>query len=323
MKTTGNSNKPRYKQPIRPDSPPPFHKWCERDFRADTDHMSWLGKALYARLLQSAFAVASTRPNLPADTDQLRRLLSGVPKDTWAAHEEEILTMFTKATVNGIEVLVHKRLQEDFEALADYRFSQSQNKKDYWTKIRTDRKKETEKLATTKLQPSLEPANTEPVATHYQYEVDVEVDSDSKNEKESEGETPQTPPPLSPLPSERARGMSQLVIETASHFDRRINLMPANVRDVQSTIDNNPTATADDVAGVIREMVQVMGEGDIKYAGTMIATNLAGKLREYIKTARQNKNDADAAASAAAAPDDWFSGTAPQVPQTQEDREAI
>jgi uncharacterized protein YdaU (DUF1376 family) len=309
MKNNGNS-KPRYKQPIRPDSPPPFQKWCERDFRADTDHMSWLGKALYARLLQSAFAVASTRPNLPADTNQLLRLLSGVPRETWAAHEEEILAMFTKATINGVEVLVHKRLQEDFEALADYRFSQSQNKKDYWVKIRAERKKEAEKLAT-----------TEPVATHYQYEVDVEVDSDSEKEKEkeSEDETPHSPPSPS-LPSERARELADYCVEVAKGKDTSVVFFPKSLLNIARVIEKL-NATEDELFAVVREAVAPMYDKDTGFCGSIIEGVLAGSIAEYRKN--NPKATASKMAATADAPDTWFPPKAPTVPQSEADREAI
>jgi uncharacterized protein YdaU (DUF1376 family) len=112
----------------------PLHqKWSERDFLADTTHMSWLARMFYARLLQSA-PHFTTRPDLPDDDDQLRKILGGVPKDVWNEHRDVVRAMFTADTVNGINVLWQKRLREDWQGVEAYRKQQSDLAKRKWAK---------------------------------------------------------------------------------------------------------------------------------------------------------------------------------------------
>ena len=157
------------KQPIRPDSAPPFQKWAERDFLADTVTMHWEARMFYRTLLQAAFSTASTRPDLPNNDAQLCRLLGGIPAEVWAIHKDEVVSMFTQIG----DLLIHRRLRDDFEKLQDYRHSQSESKSKYWDRVRAERLKASKKLATTAQQ-----------AGSYQEDVDVEVDSDTENDGE-------------------------------------------------------------------------------------------------------------------------------------------
>jgi hypothetical protein len=76
-----------------------FQKWAERDFRADTTHLHWQARLFYRSLLQAAFFV-STRPDLPDDNDELRRILGGVPDDVWVEHQDEVRKMFQREEVS-------------------------------------------------------------------------------------------------------------------------------------------------------------------------------------------------------------------------------
>lgn len=130
----------KLKPPVRPDSAPPFQKWCEKDFVADTIHMHWLARIFYARLLQIAFSTSPHRPNIKASNAAICKLLGNVPLDVWQEHQSEVLEMFQQTEVNGIPVLSQSRLQRDYEVLQDYRFSQSKISKEYWDGVRKERR---------------------------------------------------------------------------------------------------------------------------------------------------------------------------------------
>jgi uncharacterized protein YdaU (DUF1376 family) len=144
----------------------------------------------YRTLLQAAFSTASTRPDLPNNDAQLCRLLGGVPAEVWAQHKDEVLSMFTQVG----DVLMHRRLREDFGKLQDYRHSQSESKSKYWDKVRAERLQASKKLATTAVLPRL-----------YQEDVDVDSDIETENDRDDEVQNPpvrSSSKPLSITPSE-------------------------------------------------------------------------------------------------------------------------
>lgn len=110
-----------------------FQKWAERDFRADTTHMHWQARSFYRSLLQAAFFV-STRPDLPDDNDELRRILGGVPDDVWVEHQDEVRKMFQCGEVNGVGVLFQNRLRKDWAAIESYREEQRAKATKGWQK---------------------------------------------------------------------------------------------------------------------------------------------------------------------------------------------
>jgi hypothetical protein len=110
-----------------------FQKWAERDFRADTTHMHWQARLFYRSLLQAAFFV-STRPDLPDDNDELRRILGGVPHDVWEPYQDEVRKMFQHEEVNGVGVLFQNRLRKDWAAIESYREEQRSKAAKGWQK---------------------------------------------------------------------------------------------------------------------------------------------------------------------------------------------
>jgi hypothetical protein len=112
-----------------------FQRWHERDFLADTLCIHWQARLFYRALLQAAFLV-TTRPDLPDDDDQLRRLLGGIPESTWEEHRVEVLGMFERAEVGGVKVLFQKRLRKDWASLEEYRDEQREKANTRWAKRR-------------------------------------------------------------------------------------------------------------------------------------------------------------------------------------------
>jgi hypothetical protein len=292
------------KQPIRSDSAPPFQKWAERDFLADTMMMHWQARMFYRTLLQAGFSTASTRPNLPANPDQLRRLLGGVPAEIWAEHEAEVLAMFTPSP-DGL-LLTHRRLLEDFGKLQDYRHAQAKTSSAYWEKTRAER------LATSKTSERL--ATPKPLTNHSQEEVDVDFDL----ENETEGEKEISPPPS--LTLERARELADYCVEVAKGKDTSVVFFPKSLLNIARVIQKLG-ATPEELTIVVREVVQPLSPKDAGFCGSIIEGVLAGSIAEY----RKNNPQAMAAkmASSADAPDTWFPPKALTVLQNEADREAI
>jgi uncharacterized protein YdaU (DUF1376 family) len=110
-----------------------FQKWDEPAFRSDTVHLHWMASQFYRCLLQFAL-ISTTRPDLPADEDQLRRILGGVPEDIWAQHRDEVLSMFLRDEVNGVKVLYQKRLRKDWAVIETYRKEQRDKANKRWEK---------------------------------------------------------------------------------------------------------------------------------------------------------------------------------------------
>jgi hypothetical protein len=101
---------------------PFYQKWDEKAFQFDTMHLHWQARLLYRALLQSAWHL-STRPDLPADDNQLQNILS-VPSDIWTQHSKAVRSMFH--IDNEIGVLWQKRLRADWKTLTDYRAKQKE-----------------------------------------------------------------------------------------------------------------------------------------------------------------------------------------------------
>jgi hypothetical protein len=292
------------KQPVRPGSAPPFQKWAERDFLADTMMMHWQARMFYRSLLQSGFSTASTRPNLPSNPDQLRRLLGGVPADVWAEHSQEVLAMFTLSP-DGL-LLTHRRLQEDFGKLQDYRHAQSIGKTEYWDGVRAKRiasespasaePQASQKLATTEPQASQKLATTEPQASSYQEDVDsdVDLDSDSENEKESEGETPHSPP-LTSSEGGQEKVLTDFIIKVAKGIktEAAFNQKSKTALGLELSAITPPPTEAELRLAVSGQVV-AMDDFALQNAGSRIASSLVGAvgaIRDAAKAAQNRKDD--------------------------------
>lgn len=207
----------KLKPPVRPDSAPPFQKWCEKDFVADTIHMHWLARMFYARLLQIAFSTSPHRPNIKDSDEAICKLLGNVPLDTWQQHQAEVLEMFQHSEVNGVPVLTQSRLQRDYEVLQDYRFSQSKISKEYWDGVRKERQGSE---GATPAQPNPNGKGFGiPSVKGSVSQDDVDFDSDVDVEKDSDGEVEIVPPtrPSSPPFNSNSTSNARNIISPLAH----------------------------------------------------------------------------------------------------------
>jgi hypothetical protein len=168
------------KRPIPINEKAPFQKWAESDFAYKTtvEHpMHWQARLFYRGLLQIAFRCA-TRPNLPDDDEQLKSLLGGIPDDIWKAHRAAVRAWFKPDKVNGVKVLTHHRLQEDWQELQDFREEQRTKANKSWESRR--------KKAIARPEPSHGNATAMPRQCQYENEIETEgeIETDIKNEHE-------------------------------------------------------------------------------------------------------------------------------------------
>jgi hypothetical protein len=111
---------------------PFYQKWDEKAFSFDTMHLHWQARDLYRHLLQAAWHLP-TRPDLPDDDDQLCSIL-GVPKEVWDTHRAAVRAMLTPEEVNGVRVLLQKRLRLDWGELEEHRQQQTDKANARWRK---------------------------------------------------------------------------------------------------------------------------------------------------------------------------------------------
>jgi hypothetical protein len=216
-------------------------------------------------------------------------------------------------------LLTHRRLQEDFGKLQDYRHAQSIGKTEYWDGVRAKRIA-SESPTSAEPQADQKLATTEPQASSYQEDVDFDVDLDSDSEKEGEGDTPRSSPPLSFLPSERARELADYCVEVAKGKDTSVVFFPKSLLNIARVIEKL-NATEGELFAVVREAVAPMSDKDTGFCGSIIEGVLAGSIAEYRKN--NPKATASKMAATADAPDTWFPPKPPTVPQSEADREAI
>jgi uncharacterized protein YdaU (DUF1376 family) len=169
------------KKLIEMDARPLFQKWSESDFLMKTTvekPMHWLARLFYRGLLQRAF-ICETRPNLPDNDADLRILLGGVPEDEWAEHQAAIRAWFTPKTINGVKVLIHKRLQEDWQLLLDYREEQ---------RVKGQKSGEARRRNRTAVEPGLNHGSSpvEPEANQEEIELEIEPEFETESETESQ-----------------------------------------------------------------------------------------------------------------------------------------
>jgi uncharacterized protein YdaU (DUF1376 family) len=171
------------KKLIEMDARPLFQKWSESDFLMKTTvekPMHWLARMFYARLLQRAF-VCETRPNLPDNDAELRNLLGGIPEVDWAEHRAAVRAWFTRKTINGVKVLVQKRLQEDWQLLLDYREEQ---------RIKGHKSGEARRQKRTAVEPELNHGSlpVEPELNQEEVELEIETESETESQEVEEKE---------------------------------------------------------------------------------------------------------------------------------------
>lgn len=101
---------------------PKFIPWSELDFWNDpvvVQAMNWMQRHLYRALLLKAH-VCATRPYLPDDDNQLWLLADAGSLKNWMDNKEPILQKFTRDVIEGVPVLCHKRVLEDWANTASF-----------------------------------------------------------------------------------------------------------------------------------------------------------------------------------------------------------
>src|SRR6185312_7602408 len=95
-----------------------YQPWRQEEFNADirVRKMTSLCRWIYKTLLQEAW-VCSTRPYLPADDEQLWMLSDCDSLEQWLENKQIVLKMFEKIEVDGVPLLLHKRIQADWDRL--------------------------------------------------------------------------------------------------------------------------------------------------------------------------------------------------------------
>jgi hypothetical protein len=100
---------------------PQYHCWSENDFQADrqVQRMSYPARRLYRALLQAAFT-CRTRPDLPADDEELYLLAEADDLEYWILHKEPVLKMFTHfRDEDGEDLLKRERLTRDWQQMTE------------------------------------------------------------------------------------------------------------------------------------------------------------------------------------------------------------
>lgn len=99
-----------------------YQPWNQEGFNADlyvrkmTNTQRWI----YKTLLQEAF-VCSTRPRLPDDDEQLWMIADCEDIDQWLKNKTAVLRMFERIQEDGVPLLLHRRLEEDWNRLLEKR----------------------------------------------------------------------------------------------------------------------------------------------------------------------------------------------------------
>lgn len=99
-----------------------YQPWRQEEFNADirVRKMTVVQRWMYKTLLQEAW-VCSTRPHLPDSDDDLWMLADCESEEQWQENKTAVLRMFEKVQIDGVSLLVHKRIQSDWERLLEKR----------------------------------------------------------------------------------------------------------------------------------------------------------------------------------------------------------
>lgn len=103
-----------------------YQPWCHEQFMADrrVRRMSPIAAKTYMMLLHEAYN-CSTRPHLPDDEEELELMAYCTDGKEWQMVKNAVLGMFEKKVVDGIPVLVNKRLERDWDNLLTIRGERS------------------------------------------------------------------------------------------------------------------------------------------------------------------------------------------------------
>lgn len=95
---------------------PEYLCWKEKDFITDRVAMRMTPhqRLMYRALCQAAM-FSDWRPNLPDDDNELYLLADADSLEHWKANRETVLAKFTPQEIDGVKVLVHKRLVADWQ----------------------------------------------------------------------------------------------------------------------------------------------------------------------------------------------------------------
>lgn len=98
-----------------PNDSPLYQPWREKDFASDfyVKSMTAVERWIYRTLLQVAF-IGEHRPYLPDDDDLLWRLAECDNKKQWEAAKKSVKSRFQVVEQDGIRLLAHKRLLDDW-----------------------------------------------------------------------------------------------------------------------------------------------------------------------------------------------------------------
>jgi uncharacterized protein YdaU (DUF1376 family) len=91
-------------------------------FRGDVcvQSMKAIERWMYMSLLHQCFYY-TTRPYLPDDDRMLWRLAGCDDPQQWIENKDEVLSMFYKTEIDGVKLLAHKRVIEDYERVMNKR----------------------------------------------------------------------------------------------------------------------------------------------------------------------------------------------------------
>jgi hypothetical protein len=103
-----------------------YQPWVEDAFSGNhrVRRMTNVQRWIYRTLLSQAF-VCSTRPRLPDDDDELWMMADCENLEQWVANKAAVLTMFKRVVVDGVPMLSHHRLEEDWMEVQNIRESRS------------------------------------------------------------------------------------------------------------------------------------------------------------------------------------------------------
>jgi uncharacterized protein YdaU (DUF1376 family) len=106
---------------------PLYQPWNDEVFRGDVlvQSMSHLQRWMYMSLLHQAFFY-STRPYLPDDDEILWRLAGCPNRMLWDENCSDVKAMFVKTEIDGVKLLGHKRVIEDYERAMEKREQSSE-----------------------------------------------------------------------------------------------------------------------------------------------------------------------------------------------------
>jgi uncharacterized protein YdaU (DUF1376 family) len=101
---------------------PLYQPWNDEVFRGDVlvQSMNHLQRWMYMSLLHQAFFY-STRPYLPDDDEILWRLAGCPNRMMWEENSSDVKAMFVKTEIDGVKLLEHKRVVEDYERVMNKR----------------------------------------------------------------------------------------------------------------------------------------------------------------------------------------------------------